>query len=310
MGAARVGGLVRDDAAPSTDAITQVLASAGFRIAAPLEVHLVGARALPTTLTKDALPASDALDLRAVVHARDPAPRILREPLEEAAHPAAERRVRGVAPHDEGGPACLPRVGVPSRRLAAIAVLEEPLAPEDGVGADLAIDRDAMVKLLGGLAVPAVGCVPPDHPWFGTPAFKIRYDPAEARKLMAEAGYGAADMNRVAASGHSFGTYTMAALAGMVRFTSEFVARSATSSRIDIEAPLVVVPILEPRVQLDWLFSPPVSLLVGLGLRINLVDYSHGFGSKNEQGVVVAHDFYLEPWTLAPALYLGVGISL
>lgn len=100
------------------------------------------------------------------------------------------------------------------------------------------------------------------------------------------------------------------ALAGMVRFTSEFVARSATSSRIDIAAPLVVVPILEPRVQLDWLFSPPVSLLVGLGLRVNLVDYSHGFGSENEQGVVVAHDFYLEPWTLAPALYLGVGISL
>ena len=57
---------------------------------------------------------------------------------------------------------------------------------------NLAIDRDAMVKLLDGLAVPAVGCVPPDHPWFGTPSFKIKYDPAEAKKLMAEAGYGPA----------------------------------------------------------------------------------------------------------------------
>lgn len=100
------------------------------------------------------------------------------------------------------------------------------------------------------------------------------------------------------------------ALAGMVRFTSEFVARSATSSRIDIEAPLVVVPILEPRVQLDWLFSPPVSLLVGLGLRVNLVDYSHGFRSENAAGEAVAKDYYLLPWTLAPAVYLGVGISL
>ena len=55
---------------------------------------------------------------------------------------------------------------------------------------NLAIDRDAMVKVLNGLAVPAVGCVPTDHPWFGTPSFKIKYDPAEAKKLMAEAGYG------------------------------------------------------------------------------------------------------------------------
>ena len=55
---------------------------------------------------------------------------------------------------------------------------------------NLAIDRDAIVKVLSGLAVPAVGCVPTDHPWFGTPSFKIKYDPAEARKLLAEAGYG------------------------------------------------------------------------------------------------------------------------
>jgi peptide/nickel transport system substrate-binding protein len=55
---------------------------------------------------------------------------------------------------------------------------------------NLAIDRDAIVKVLNGLAVPAIGCVPADHPWFGTPSFKIKYDPAEAKKLLAEAGYG------------------------------------------------------------------------------------------------------------------------
>lgn len=55
---------------------------------------------------------------------------------------------------------------------------------------NLAIDRDAIVKVLNGLAVPAVGCVPPDHPWFGNPSFKIKYDPAEAKRLLAEAGYG------------------------------------------------------------------------------------------------------------------------
>jgi len=55
---------------------------------------------------------------------------------------------------------------------------------------NLAIDRDAIVKMLSGLAAPAVGCVPVDHPWFGNPSFKIKYDPTEAKNLLAEAGYG------------------------------------------------------------------------------------------------------------------------
>jgi ABC-type transport system substrate-binding protein len=55
---------------------------------------------------------------------------------------------------------------------------------------NLAIDRDGMVQLLSGLARPAVGVVAPSSPWFGSPSFKIRYDPAEAKRLLAEAGYG------------------------------------------------------------------------------------------------------------------------
>jgi len=55
---------------------------------------------------------------------------------------------------------------------------------------NLAIDRDGLVGLLGGTALPAKGMVYPGHPWFGTPSFELKYDPDQARKLLAEAGYG------------------------------------------------------------------------------------------------------------------------
>jgi ABC-type transport system substrate-binding protein len=55
---------------------------------------------------------------------------------------------------------------------------------------NLAIDRDGLVKLLGGNAMPATGLMLPDSPWYGNPSFKIRHDPEEAKRLLAAAGYG------------------------------------------------------------------------------------------------------------------------
>ena len=55
--------------------------------------------------------------------------------------------------------------------------------------ANLAVDRDAIVQLMGGLAKPAFGQVDPSSPWFGKPTFKLRYDMDAARKLVSEAGF-------------------------------------------------------------------------------------------------------------------------
>jgi peptide/nickel transport system substrate-binding protein len=55
---------------------------------------------------------------------------------------------------------------------------------------NLAIDRDGIVKLLGGFAEPAEGVMDDSSPWFGKPQFKVKYDPVTAKKLLADAGYG------------------------------------------------------------------------------------------------------------------------
>ena len=57
--------------------------------------------------------------------------------------------------------------------------------------ANLAIDRAGINKLLSGLMIESKGHVYPGHPWFGSPTFDIKYDPAAAKKLLAEAGYSA-----------------------------------------------------------------------------------------------------------------------
>lgn len=55
--------------------------------------------------------------------------------------------------------------------------------------ANLAIDRAGMKKLLSGMMIEAKGMVPPNSVWFGKPSFDVKYDLAEARRLMKEAGY-------------------------------------------------------------------------------------------------------------------------
>jgi ABC-type transport system substrate-binding protein len=75
--------------------------------------------------------------------------------------------------------------------------------------ANLAIDRDNLVKLLGGLAKPAKGFVTPDNPWFGKPTFDLRYDPDAARKLLSEAGYSRSNPVKIKVLMSAFGSSQM-----------------------------------------------------------------------------------------------------
>ncbi len=56
---------------------------------------------------------------------------------------------------------------------------------------NLAIDREGLNKLLGGLSIPAKGFMPPGHAWFGKPT-EHKFDQAAARKLLNDAGYSSA----------------------------------------------------------------------------------------------------------------------
>ncbi|MEM7776325.1 MAG: ABC transporter substrate-binding protein [Pseudomonadota bacterium] len=56
--------------------------------------------------------------------------------------------------------------------------------------ANLAVDREGIVQLLGGYGVPATGHVVKGNAWYGTPTFEIKRDVEAAKKLVAEAGYG------------------------------------------------------------------------------------------------------------------------
>jgi ABC-type transport system substrate-binding protein len=52
------------------------------------------------------------------------------------------------------------------------------------------VNRDGLVTLLNGLAEPAVGIFKKTDPYFGHPTQQYTYDPAKAKALLQEAGYG------------------------------------------------------------------------------------------------------------------------
>ncbi|WP_035025257.1 ABC transporter substrate-binding protein [Gemmobacter nectariphilus] len=96
--------------------------------------------------------------------------------------------------------------------------------------ANLAIDREGMKTLLGGLMVPAEGFLPPGSAWFGNPTFKVKYDLDAAKALMTEAGYGPDKRLAVKALISPSGSGQMLPLP-----MNEFVQQSLAEAWIDVE---------------------------------------------------------------------------
>lgn len=96
--------------------------------------------------------------------------------------------------------------------------------------ANLCVDRESLKVLLGGQMGIPKGTVPPGHPWWGNPAFDIRYDPEAAKKLMAEAGYSADNPMKTKVQISASGSGQMQPLP-----MNEFVQESLKECNFDIE---------------------------------------------------------------------------
>jgi ABC-type transport system substrate-binding protein len=101
--------------------------------------------------------------------------------------------------------------------------------------ANLCVDRAAMKDgLLSGLMVPATGTFEAGHPWRGNPKFEIKYDPNEARKLMAAAGFSKDKRLKVKTQTSASGSGQMLPLP-----MNEFVQQSLAECFFDVELDVI-----------------------------------------------------------------------
>jgi ABC-type transport system substrate-binding protein len=96
--------------------------------------------------------------------------------------------------------------------------------------ANLCVDRTGLLKFLGGMMGVPKGTVPPGHPWWGNPSFDIKYDPAAALKLMAEAGHSPAKPLKVKVQISASGSGQMQPLP-----MNEFVQQSLKQCGFDVQ---------------------------------------------------------------------------
>lgn len=128
--------------------------------------------------------------------------------------------------------------------------------------ANLAIDRAAIVKLLGGLATPAKGQLDETSPWFGKPTFQIKYDLPAAKALMAQAGYSKAKPLKAKIIIAQGGTGQMLSLP-----MNEFIQQSLAEIGIQVEFEVVELE----NLYLHWRAGAKADMNAGKGITaINL----------------------------------------
>ncbi len=128
--------------------------------------------------------------------------------------------------------------------------------------ANLAIDRDAVVQLMSGLAKPAAGQVDSTSTWFGKPTFKLGYDLKAAKALMAEAGYSKDKPLKAKVIIAQGGTGQMLSLP-----MNEFVQQSLAEVGIDISFEVVELE----NLYLHWRSGAAADMNKGKGISaINL----------------------------------------
>ena len=128
--------------------------------------------------------------------------------------------------------------------------------------ANLAVDREAIVKLLGGQAVIAKGQLDKSSPWFGKPTFDLKYDQPAARALMAQAGYSKEKPLKAKIIIAQGGTGQMLSLP-----MNEFIQQSLAEVNIQIEFQVVELE----NLYLHWRNGAKGDLNAGKGITgINL----------------------------------------
>jgi peptide/nickel transport system substrate-binding protein len=128
--------------------------------------------------------------------------------------------------------------------------------------ANLAIDREAIVKLMNGLATPARGQLDRSSPWFGKPAFDIKYDLKAAKALMAQAGFSPAKPLKAKIIIAQGGTGQMLSLP-----MNEFIQQSLAEIGIQLEFEVVELE----NLYLHWRSGAKSDMNAGKGITgINL----------------------------------------